>query len=434
MKMVHVFGIGVLLATFAVAGCSKQGQKSEESANGLYSVSTEPVTLQLYLWNGNLTEEEINRYFLDPMKKKLPHITLQVVRRAAGSQPAELISSGTFPDLIYYGNEGIQELKKFGLQYDLNELYKKFKVNTNQYDPLLMDTMNKYSDKGELLALPLSQQHSLLAYNVDIFDKFGVAYPKESMTWDEAIELAKRLTRLDGGVQYIGLDPGTVSRVGLGLGVGYLDHPDGKAVVNTPVWQKILQMMKAVYDLPGYVNGTKFQYADDFFKNPILAMAPKFLVETTVQSATVDNVNWNVTSLPNFKEELGSAREVGVHTLMISPTSPNKEQAFQVIQLATTNEVQTAAARIGRMSVLADPAINQQFGLDAKQLQGKNWEVVFKTKPRPLHSPVTDFDSMVRNSLDAMAKGLAIENKDINTLLRQAEEDANKKIEAERNN
>lgn len=334
-----------------------------------------------------------------------------------------------FPDLIYYGNEGIQELQKLGLQYDLNELIKKMDDNTNRYDALLIDTMHKYSDKGELLALPLSQQHSLLTYNIDIFDKFGVTYPKESMTWDEAVELARRLTRPEGGIQYIGLDPGTVSRVGLGVGVGYLDQPDGKAIVNTPVWQQILQMMKSVYDLPGYVNGNTFQYANNFFSTPILAMAPKFLVETTVQSATVDNVNWDVTSLPNFKEELGLAREVGVHTLMISPTSRYKEQAFQVIQLATSNEVQTSAARIGRMSVLADAAINKQFGLDAKHLQGKNWEAVFKTKPRPLHSPVTEFDSMVRGSIDAMAKGIAIENKDINTLLRQAEEDANKKIE-----
>lgn len=56
--------------------------------------------------------------------------------------------------------------------------------------------------------LPLFRNIQATFYNKGIFDKFGVPYPKDGMTYDEAIELAKKVTRSVDGVQYYGLFPG----------------------------------------------------------------------------------------------------------------------------------------------------------------------------------------------------------------------------------
>jgi multiple sugar transport system substrate-binding protein len=60
----------------------------------------------------------------------------------------------------------------------------------------------KVSSGGQYLeAVPYVQNFSANYYNKGIFDKFGVAYPKDGMTRDDATDLARKLTRSDGGVQ-----------------------------------------------------------------------------------------------------------------------------------------------------------------------------------------------------------------------------------------
>jgi multiple sugar transport system substrate-binding protein len=65
--------------------------------------------------------------------------------------------------------------------------------------------MFKQMANGGLYALPVAMQPSPLIYNKDIFYKFGIAYPKGGITWNETYELSNILTRSDGGVDYRGL-------------------------------------------------------------------------------------------------------------------------------------------------------------------------------------------------------------------------------------
>ncbi|NOU90117.1 extracellular solute-binding protein [Paenibacillus sp. LMG 31460] len=44
----------------------------------------------------------------------------------------------------------------------------------------------------------------VLYYNKDIFDKFGISYPRNGMTWDEVYDLAKKLNRTEDGISYRG--------------------------------------------------------------------------------------------------------------------------------------------------------------------------------------------------------------------------------------
>jgi ABC-type glycerol-3-phosphate transport system substrate-binding protein len=97
---------------------------------------------------------------------------------------------------------------------DLQPLAKKHGFDFNKFDTKLVDSIKSYSDQGQIYYLPYNTLAFALMYNKDIFDKFGVPYPKDNMTWDEAIELGKKLTRTEAGVNYIGLrPPGALNRV-----------------------------------------------------------------------------------------------------------------------------------------------------------------------------------------------------------------------------
>ncbi|GGD79371.1 ABC transporter substrate-binding protein [Paenibacillus nasutitermitis] len=64
---------------------------------------------------------------------------------------------------------------------------------------------------GTLPGLPIEISPPLVLYNKEKFDQAGFAYPDESWTWEDMVELAKRLTIRDA--------QGVASQFGFGLGV-----------------------------------------------------------------------------------------------------------------------------------------------------------------------------------------------------------------------
>jgi multiple sugar transport system substrate-binding protein len=69
--------------------------------------------------------------------------------------------------------------------------------------PTTIDIQKGFADGGTY-GMPVSTTSGALFHNKDLFDKFGVPYPKDGMTWDVLYELAKKMTRNEGGVQYKG--------------------------------------------------------------------------------------------------------------------------------------------------------------------------------------------------------------------------------------
>jgi multiple sugar transport system substrate-binding protein len=66
-----------------------------------------------------------------------------------------------------------------------------------------------FGDKisGKLFALPTHQDVMITLYHKDLFDKFGIPYLKDGMTWDDLYAVSKRITRNEGGVNYVGYAP-----------------------------------------------------------------------------------------------------------------------------------------------------------------------------------------------------------------------------------
>jgi multiple sugar transport system substrate-binding protein len=144
-----------------------------------------------------------------------------------------------------------------------------------------------------------------------------------------------------------------------------------------------------------------------------------------------EQLNWDMAALPNFKENLGKSREVDLHLLFISKTSQHKDQAFQVISLINSNEVQTIINKSGRLSSLKKNAeFKASYGSDLGSMKGKHLEAIFKTVPSPIHAQ-TEYDKIVKAKLKDAAAFVAKRAKDVNTALRDAQEESDQAIAAE---
>ena len=77
-------------------------------------------------------------------------------------------------------------------------------------------------------------------YNKDLFDRFGVPYPKDGMTWDEVYALAQKVTRTEGGVAYKGFAfQDFYLFTANQLSLSFVDGKTEKSVVNSDGWKKL---------------------------------------------------------------------------------------------------------------------------------------------------------------------------------------------------
>jgi multiple sugar transport system substrate-binding protein len=141
-------------------------------------------------------------------------------------------------------------------------------------------------------------------------------------------------------------------------------------------------------------------------------------------------VTLKLPTVPYFKGTTPKGYEVAPHNLVITSTSKYKDEAFKVISLVTSNERQLAMSRQGRFTSLNDLKAKQEFGADLKTLKGKNLKPLFNYQAAPT-VPNSTYATLARNQINPAMNNVIDGKADINTALREAEEAANKAIEAE---
>lgn len=411
----------MFLSAIAVS-CSGKDDTTNSGAHGNVSVnkpSDEPVAISILNWNG-MTDEEFERYYVKPVAKKHPNITLTLIKKNSGT-PQDAIAShlmaGNFPDLVFVSNKDINDFLLAKAVSSLDELVASNRFDLQRFDAGAIASLQRKKEDGGLTAIPWAQNVGGLFYSKDVFDKFGTPYPKDLMTWDEALELSRKLTRKEGDVQYVGMNLSSLSQFAQSLSVSYLS-PNNKALVDTPTWNRILAFYRTAFAVPG--GATKAT----LFGSKTVAMQPDWLSVTINNAAKDPNFLWDVAGIPNFQELLGTGREIDTHSLAISAGSKHKEQAFQVIQAVTSDEVQMEMSQYGRMPVLADSKILSGFGSQLPYLAGKNWAAMFKVTPAKVRDTITPYDSIVLGLINPLADRLRAGETDINTMLRETQEKA----------
>jgi multiple sugar transport system substrate-binding protein len=442
-----LIGAGLVMAASVLGGCetTKKDEKTPAPAGSAQApgvqVSTEPVTLKVFIAVAGLTDENFNTLIAEPFKKKHPHITLQILRPGKGQNMIDLVTAGSIPDVFYSHLGGLTNFSRdLKVAADLRPLIKKFNMDLSRFDPDLIKQIESWgAEGGGLYSLPFTQNTFALWYNKNIFDKFGAPYPKDGMTWDDAIELARKVSRMESGVQYRGLDiynNNNIRDSGTQLSLNVYDPKAGKAVISER-WKDVFQLAMKVYEIPGN-RPAKLQPSgmlDPFLKEQTLAMAPSFtnLMITAMQDAEKNGLNWDVVQTPSWKELPNVSFWMDIHQFFISNTTKAPDQAFQLLQFAMSDEVQLASAKSGKQTGLNNAEIRKQYATDLPYTKGKNIQGIFKSKSAK-HEDYYDYNAYVYEAIDKGFKEVFAGTTDINSALRQAEEAANLKIEQEKRN
>ncbi|TVY07085.1 ABC transporter substrate-binding protein [Paenibacillus cremeus] len=411
----------------------QQSQQTQQPAQP--AVSKDPVELVLYS-TAATSEEEVKQKYSDPIQKQFPNIKIKYIKKAAGTNIDELVAAGQQIDIYYESVNFFNTVTTYQLGYDMTDLIKKHNIDVGAFEPTMIDYAKAMSKNGGIYGLPVFTQNVILFYNKDIFDKFGVPYPKNDMTWDDLQELAKKLNRNDGGKQYLGFasSPSHTLRANQ-YSLTFLDPKTDKATINTAEkWKQIYQTYYVTPSAdPGFKKTmvealkNKLPYKDPFLKDRNLAMIA-YLSELDWAASGSEGMNWDIAALPTFKDLPGVGSSAYPFYWGVTAQSKHKDEAMEVIKFLTDKDYQTKQARAGTMTSLKDDAIKKQLGLDSKY-KDKNLSAIFYNKYAPM--PVkSNYEGDAQKAFEDATHEAALGNTDLNTLFRKIEEGANKAVDA----
>lgn len=422
-----------VLACALVAGCGGSPAPAGEAAPGEPNVSNapkapavaeKPVTLKVYIAPA-VPEGYYEKRIEEPIRSKYPHITLERIPR--GPKLPELLASGNPPDIIFDGLTNIVPTLELDVPLSLDELAKRSKFDLSKLEPTVLKEIRSYSKTGELLAWPQQTYLWGLHYNKDIFDLFGVPYPKEGITWEETMELAPRLSRENGGVLYRGITPGSAhNRTSTQLSAPYADpHTEKSLVGSHPSWRKLFQLYKDMYSIPGnYPAGSTYNDSGKAFNvEKRLAMYPNLLSLPDPSKG----INMGVTTFPFFKDKPWAGPSGFMEVMIISKTSKNPEAAFQAVAHLTSDEVQIANAKLGMIPVVTNVEVHKSLFANEPLAKGIDFTPFFKLKPAESYAK-TIYDAAGSKAVIKYLQEYINGTLDLNTALNRADEETNKGI------
>lgn len=200
-KAISVLLVIVLLSISVLSACSTTTQDSGSNAAGDNS-GKDPITLRLTLW-GSPSEVETFETAIARFEDQFPHITVQLepIPTDYDTKLTTMIAGNEEPDVAMMESASLAfPLAEQDKWLNLEEF---LKVDTNFSADALVPNISYYAEPGNLIGLAPGPEIFSLYYNVDMFKEAGIEPPSakvsEAWTWDEFVEVAKKLTIDESG-------------------------------------------------------------------------------------------------------------------------------------------------------------------------------------------------------------------------------------------
>ncbi|TMV47880.1 carbohydrate ABC transporter substrate-binding protein [Paenibacillus mesophilus] len=421
-----------IAAIALLSACGGGGSNAEGPAKEADKTTQEPAEIIIYTMAGG-SADDFNRDYGNSFHKKFPNYTLKFITDMTGNNYEKLdrlAANGTHVDLVFATTGWLEkQLFQYGYAFDMTELAKKNKVDLNQFNPSYSDILGGKAFGGGIYYFPMQANLPLLYYNKALFDKFGISYPKDGMNWDEFYDMSRRMTRNDGGVQYAGYIPSTNYLFrGNPVSIPILKPGTTTPTINSDdrwklFFQKLIADAANSVD-PGYYKGRND--FNEFFQgtNAVVTMVSGNMISSRTQ---LEPMSFDVISLPTLKEYPGIGPQPITTGIAVTKMAKNKDAAMEALKHIVSYDVQSELTKRGIVPVLKSVDVQKLLGTE-NYFKDKNWSAVFYNKWANFTytgAMAVDLNGIYTKYGNAVLLGTS----DINTALRQAEEEALKKVE-----
>jgi len=341
--------------------------------------------MPILTFNTDYSEERFHSEIAEPLRKKFPDLEVQHLREDLLFNHEEVLKkwgeSGRLPDIHLVQGGSLPLLIEKNMCFNLHDFFGNSSIKLEQFETGLL--RRGIGDQGEIFALPYENTMVFpLFYNKGIFDRFGVSYPEDGMTWSEVIERAKLVTGIKDGVHYYGLDVADLALLRLQLGTTLLDPVTGEVSVKNNEWRKIAQTLKEIYAIPGnlipFPNRKRALGFNGYFvRQKVVAMG--IVCASCFDEADLD-FDWDIVSYPVYEDGYGP-NIPGSSSLVINQSCPDKQLAFEVLSYLVSEDFQVNNCKKGVLSSRNDKKIFRRFGEELAIYHNKNIQAIYYNRP-----------------------------------------------------
>jgi len=260
-----------------------------------------------------------------------------------------------------------------------------------------------------LYALPFGRIAEGLFYNKKLFDEMNVPYPRDGMTWDEVIDLAKVFKKGKESPIYISSYDSMASQLSLRL----YDPETEQLDFESEEWLELTRILVELNDLEeirATLNGESSNPFLSFVKGEsAMLVSPLFghvWLKTGLlnyeSSLTFWGTDWDIAGFPVFDDENRLQPADYMLGIGIPKRSLHKEDALKVLRHLLSHEVQSENSQKGLISMRADAStFMDEFG-SSSILAGKSVKSLLSEGPKGKRDPIFEFINLMNNSLELM--------------------------------
>ncbi|MCQ1780541.1 sugar ABC transporter substrate-binding protein [Neorhizobium galegae] len=348
---------------FAMAGLAM----ATSFAGSAYAQSSNAVTLKWALWDWD--KVAYYKPLIAAYQAKNPNVKFESVdlgsqdyqqmiatQLAGGSKDIDIV---TVKDVPNYTN-----LVRAGSISDLSGFMTEQKIDPASFGGLV----DELKIDGKIYALPFRSDFWVVYYNKDIFDKAGVTYPTNDMTWAQFDQIATKLAGGMGANKTYGALfhtwRSTVQLPGILDGKKTLAGPDYAFL--KPWYERALALQKAgVVPSYGSLKTSNTHYSALFF-NGTIGMLPMgtWFVGTQiakVASGESKSKNWGIVKFPHPDGVAAGTTAAQISGLAVNTNSAHKAEVLDFIKFVTGPEGAAIIAGTGTIPTVRTPEVTAKI-------------------------------------------------------------------------
>jgi multiple sugar transport system substrate-binding protein len=360
----------------------------------------EEVTLKVVYYDQNT----FNRDYGDLFSTKYPNIKIEVLPityysspKNSGEDSIRQYMLANLPDIVLLRDIDLGTLSQKNELLNLSPLIKEDKYDIDNMLPSVIDLLKK-SGEGEIFGLAPTFENTALYYNKDIFNKLGIDYPTDNMTWNDVLLLSQRFSENDSAYGFYkgknsSLFNFVIKRIGYISGINFYNAKDKIITVNTESWRSIFRLIVDGYNKKSIFLETSqerksFKFSDEAkikYGTNLFIMGKAAMTTDSISLASdLENAKQSSKSIPAINWE--------VVTIPVDPSNPNETNSFHLDRIfainAKSQKVKASwelikfinSEELAKFKSKSSTELLTRYG-NMKEMYGHDVEAFYKLKP-----------------------------------------------------
>ncbi|MCR5675927.1 MAG: sugar ABC transporter substrate-binding protein [Lachnospiraceae bacterium] len=396
-----------------------------------------PVTLKWALWDKDATV--YYQPLIDGYTAAHPNVTIEMVdlgstdystvlgtQLSGSDSDFDVVTIKDVPGLVTLANKGVLE--------PLDSLIAQDGIDLAAYSGIT----DQVKVKDALYELPFRRDIWVLFYNKDVFDKAGVDYPTNDMTWEQYDELARKITDTTPGAEVYGAHYHTWRSTIQLMGIldGKHSIVDGTYDFTKPYYEMVLNQQKDGVCMDYATLKTQgLHYSAAFYQGNVgmLNMGSWFiptLISKIKDGEAAAASNWGIVKYPHADGVEPGSTLATITALAIPTSAPNKDVAWDFVKFVSGAEGAEIMAGTGNTPAMSSEAINSKiaemdgFPTDANSKDALNashayLEMPANEKSSEIETVLNEQHDNIMNEVSSVDDAIAAMNEGVKAILGQ---------------